>query len=84
MLNLLPNNVSRELLGEFMGYKSNKNDGRYVNGTSMSDSRYDTWVVTVVCTLVETKERGRHQQKEYRDAYARMGHTGTRQSIRNV
>lgn len=62
MLTLIGNYVAVEVVREFLGYNSKREDISYMEVTITSVARPHAWVATVVSRLME-KKRGGHRQK---------------------
>lgn len=83
-LTLFLNEVGIQVLRDIFAYNPIGKDGSYVEGMTISITRLDRWVTTVVPCLVERKKHGGQRQKEYLGMYGRMVNTVTKQLIGKV
>lgn len=67
------------MLRAFIGYETNRKDGRNVGGTMSSSSRLDANVATLMLCFVKREKHGGKQYKEYGNTLARMVETVRRQ-----
>lgn len=80
------NAVARQVLREFIAYEPKRRNKCYVKGINinMLNARQYAGRATVVHCLIERKKSGRHRQKKYEDAYARMMNIAAKRLIGNI